>query len=98
MAGIVFIPATVGFATLARDAARLAAVDSDNFTTALQQGIAPADLDGTVATSTRANLASDPVDAETQRVYRVSPGNGSEARYVVTERLAGNEKTTIGTA
>ena len=39
----------------------------------------------------------DEVDEETQRLYRISPDNGSEVRYVVTERLAGSEKTTVGT-
>ena len=39
----------------------------------------------------------DDVDDETQRLYRIGPDNGSEVRYVVTERLAGNEKTTVGT-
>jgi polyisoprenoid-binding protein YceI/cytochrome c551/c552 len=29
-------------------------------------------------------------------LFRVSPDNGSEVRYVVTERLAGSEKTTVG--
>ncbi|MEO0491832.1 MAG: YceI family protein [Actinomycetota bacterium] len=42
-------------------------------------------------------VAVEEVDDETQRLYRISPGNGSEVRYVVTERLAGTEKTTVGT-
>ncbi|MEC7672724.1 MAG: hypothetical protein VX525_04150, partial [Actinomycetota bacterium] len=42
-------------------------------------------------------LAVEEVDEETQRLYRISPNNGSEVRYVVTERLAGTEKTTVGT-
>lgn len=37
------------------------------------------------------------LDAETQRLYRIEPNGGSEARYVVTERLAGESKTTVGT-
>ena len=37
------------------------------------------------------------VDGVDERLYRVSPDNGSEVRYVVTERLAGSSKTTIGT-
>ena len=40
---------------------------------------------------------TDSIDAETQRLYRIQPDNGSEARYVVSERLAGTEKTTVGT-
>ena len=40
---------------------------------------------------------ADTLDADTQRLYRVQPDNGSEARYVVEERLAGNAKTTVGT-
>ena len=42
-------------------------------------------------------IAVEEVDEETQRLYRISPNNGSEVRYVVTERLAGTEKTTVGT-
>ncbi|MEM8706137.1 MAG: YceI family protein [Actinomycetota bacterium] len=42
-------------------------------------------------------IAVEEVDEETQRLYRITPGNGSAVRYVVTERLAGNEKTTVGT-
>jgi hypothetical protein len=37
------------------------------------------------------------IDAVTDRLFRITPGNGSEVRYVVTERLAGTEKTTVGT-
>ena len=37
------------------------------------------------------------IDDQTQRLYRIQPDNGSEARYVVNERLAGTEKTTVGT-
>ena len=42
-------------------------------------------------------IDADTVDAETQRLYRIVPNGGSEARYVVTERLAGQETTTTGT-
>ncbi|MEM9465897.1 MAG: YceI family protein [Actinomycetota bacterium] len=42
-------------------------------------------------------VAIDELDGERERLYRIRPDNGSEARYVVTERLAGNEKTTVGT-
>lgn len=39
----------------------------------------------------------DEIDAETERLFRIAPGNGSEIRYVVRERLAGTAKTTVGT-
>ncbi len=39
----------------------------------------------------------DEIDAVTDRLFRVAPGNGSEARYVVSERLVGAEQTTVGT-
>ncbi len=42
-------------------------------------------------------IAVEEVDEETQRLYRISPNNGSEVRYVVTERLAGTENKTVGT-
>ena len=38
----------------------------------------------------------DDVDAGHERLYRISPDNGSEVRYVVNERLAGTAKTTVG--
>ena len=41
-------------------------------------------------------IAVEEVGKETQRLYRINPNNGSEVRYVVTERLAGTEKTTVG--
>lgn len=37
------------------------------------------------------------LDEETERLFRVTPDNGSEVRYVVQERLAGSARTTIGT-
>ena len=37
------------------------------------------------------------LDADTGRLFRIAPDNGSEIRYVVRERLAGTAKTTIGT-
>lgn len=39
------------------------------------------------------------IDEDTDReawLFRVAPDNGSEVRYVVTERLAGSEKSTVG--
>lgn len=39
----------------------------------------------------------DEIDEETERLFRITPGNGSEVRYIVNERLAGTAKTTIGT-
>jgi len=46
---------------------QLAATESENFATAIQQGVDPLDLDGTVAVSHRVNLLDDPVDAKTQQ-------------------------------
>ena len=40
---------------------------------------------------------TDELDENTDRLFRIVPGNGSEVRYVVRERLAGLAKTTIGT-
>jgi len=36
------------------------------------------------------------VDQTTERLYRIVPGNGSEVRYVVNERLAGEEAVAVG--
>jgi polyisoprenoid-binding protein YceI len=36
------------------------------------------------------------VDDATERLYRISPNNGSEVGYAVVERLAGNEQLTVG--
>lgn len=52
--------------------------------------------DDQAATSGVTAPVIDDVDAEHERLYRISPDNGSEVRYVVTERLAGTEKTTVG--
>ena len=46
---------------------QMAATESNNFQTAIQQGIDPLDLDGTVAVSDRVNLPGDPVDAKAQQ-------------------------------
>jgi len=37
------------------------------------------------------------LDEDTDRLFRISPDNGSEVRYVVRERLAGSAKLTTGT-
>ena len=37
------------------------------------------------------------VDPVTERLYRVSPDNGSEVSYRVQERLAGSSRVTVGT-
>lgn len=64
---LIFGAAATGFVIYGELDARLATPDSDNFTTAISTGIDPADLDGTVATTTRLSLPSDPVDAATQQ-------------------------------
>ena len=64
---LIFGAAATGFVIYGELDARLATPDSDNFTTAITSGIDPADLDETVATSTRLSLVSDPVDAPTQQ-------------------------------
>ncbi|WP_420639144.1 hypothetical protein [Candidatus Poriferisocius sp.] len=45
----------------------LAAVDSQNFTTAIMQGIDPAQLDGTVSSALRADSPTDPIDPISQQ-------------------------------
>ncbi len=52
--------------------------------------------DAAVTSGVKAPVIDD-VDWDHQRLYRVDPDSGSEVRYVVTERLAGTSKTTIGT-
>ncbi len=59
----------------------LAAVDSDNFTTAIQQGIDPANLDGTISTALRVNLPTDPVDPVTQQCLDDVQAALPEARF-----------------
>jgi len=45
----------------------LAAPGSGNFTTAVSGGIDPLDLDGTISSTNRLNLLTDPIDAKTQQ-------------------------------
>ena len=40
----------------------------------------------------------DEVDPVTERLYRISPDNGSEVSYRVTERLAGVSRVAVGTS
>ncbi len=37
------------------------------------------------------------LDVETERLYRIAPGGGSQAGYRVVERLGGVSRTTVGT-
>jgi hypothetical protein len=64
---IIFGAAATGYITYGDLDVRLASVGSDNFTTAINAGIAPADLDGTIASANRVNLSTDPIDARTRQ-------------------------------
>lgn len=64
---LVFGAAATGLVIYGDSGVPMALVDSSNFTTAIQQGIDPANLDGTIATAARVDLASDPVDDLTQQ-------------------------------
>ncbi len=64
---IIFGAAATGLITYGELDVDLAAVDSNNFTTAINSGIDPADIDGTIATTSRISLESDPIDATTQQ-------------------------------
>ena len=59
----------------------LAAVDSTNFTTAISSGIDPAALDGTISSAVRLNLATDPVDAQTQQCLDIVANALPDARF-----------------
>lgn len=41
-------------------------------------------------------ISADEIDDATERLYRVSPNNGSEVTYAVEERLAGNDGVATG--
>ena len=64
---VIFGAAATGLITYGELGFPLAAVDSTNFTTAISSGIDPAALDGTISSAVRLNLATDPVDAQTQQ-------------------------------
>lgn len=59
-------PAATGLITYGPLDIELAAVDSTNFPTAINQGIDPVDLDGTIASAFRIDTADDSVDEQTQ--------------------------------
>lgn len=78
---IIFGAAATGLITYGELDVDLAAVDSDNFTTAINAGIDPADIDGTIATTARISLDSDPIDATTQQCLDDAQAAISEARF-----------------
>ncbi len=59
--------AASGFVAYGESDIELAATEPNNFNTAIQQGIDPVDLDGTVAASTAVNLPDDPIDDKAQQ-------------------------------
>lgn len=63
---VIFGAAATGLVTYGDLGIQMAAVDSTNFTTATSQGIDPMALDGTISSAVRLDLATDPVDVETQ--------------------------------
>lgn len=78
---IIFGPAATGLITYGELDVDLAAVDSNNFTTAINAGIDPAHLDGTIATTDRISLASDPIDAATQQCLDDAQAAISDVRF-----------------
>ncbi|MCH7789952.1 MAG: hypothetical protein IH940_11010 [Acidobacteria bacterium] len=78
---VIFGPAATGFIVYGDLGIELAAVDSSNFTTAILQGIDPADLDGTIASAAKASLPTDPIDDLTQQCIDDVQAALPEARF-----------------
>ena len=78
---IIFGAAATGLITYGELDVDLAAVDSNNFTTAINAGIDPADIDGTIATASRMDLGSDPIDATTQQCLDDARAAISDVRF-----------------
>ena len=78
---VIFGAAATGLVTYGDLGIRMAAVDSTNFTTAISSGIDPMALDGTISTAERLDLATDPVDAETQECLDVVMAALPDARF-----------------
>lgn len=73
--------AASAFTTFAELDLDFASVDSSNFTTAVSGGIDPADLDGTIATTTRLDLPTDSIDAKTQQCVDDAQAALPDARF-----------------
>lgn len=78
---IIFGAAATGLITFAELGIQMAAVDSSNFTTVLGQGIDPSALDGTISTTARLGLDSDPIDAATQACLDTVSAAEPDLRY-----------------
>ena len=78
---VIFGAAATGLITYGELGIQMAAVDSTNFTTAISSGIDPMALDGTISTAERLDLATDPVDAETQECLDVVMAALPDARF-----------------
>ena len=78
---VIFGAAATGLVTYGELGIQMAAVDSTNFTTAVSSGIDPMALDGTISTAERLDLATDPVDAETQKCLNVVMAALPDARF-----------------
>ena len=78
---VIFGAAATGLVTYGDLGIQMAAVDSTNFTTAISSGIDPVALDGTIASAVRLDLATDPVDAETQECIDIVSAALPDARF-----------------
>ena len=78
---VIFGPAATGLVTYGDLGIQMAAVDSGNFTTAIASGIDPMALDGTISSTVRLDLATDPVDAETQECIDIVSAALPDARF-----------------
>ena len=78
---VIFGAAATGLITYGEMGIQMAAVDSTNFTTAISSGIDPMALDGTISSAVRLDLATDPVDAETQKCLDVVMAALPDARF-----------------
>ena len=78
---VIFGAAATGLVTYGDLGIQMAAVDSTNFTTATSSGIDPMALDGTISSAVRLDLATDPVDAETQECIDTVSAALPDARF-----------------
>ncbi len=78
---VIFGAAATGLITYGELGIQMAAVDSTNFTTAISSGIDPMALDGIISSAERLDLATDPVDAETQECLDVVMAALPDARF-----------------
>ena len=78
---VIFGAAATGLVTYGDLGIQMAAVDSTNFTTAISSGIDPMALDGTISSAVRLDLATDPVDPETQECIDTVSAALPDARF-----------------